>query len=163
MNEKYRIGQGFDIHRVVEGKKFILGGVEIPYEKGFLAHSDGDVLLHAITDALLGAIGERDIGFYYPDTSEKTKDMKSTQILKEVLDKVVSSGYKIVNLDSTIIANKPKLQPFIDKMKENISSLLDIDKTVISIKAKTTEGFFYNDEGVMVFVVVLLEHTSKGK
>ncbi|MEN2998223.1 MAG: 2-C-methyl-D-erythritol 2,4-cyclodiphosphate synthase [Brevinematia bacterium] len=153
----YRVGQGFDIHRLVEGRKFILGGIEIPYEKGFLAHSDGDVLAHAITDALLGAIGERDIGYHYPDTSQETINMNSMEILKNTLEKVFSRGFTIENIDSTIIANEPKLQPYIEKIKQNLSTTLNIDKDRIGVKAKTTEGFFYKDEAVMVFTTVLLK------
>ncbi|MCX8029331.1 MAG: 2-C-methyl-D-erythritol 2,4-cyclodiphosphate synthase [Brevinematales bacterium] len=152
----YRVGQGFDIHKLVEGKRLILGGVEIPNDKGSLAHSDGDVLLHSITDALLGAIGERDIGYHFPDTSPKTKDIGSSIILLKIVDMVKSKGYSIVNLDSTIIANKPKLQPYVPKIRENISKLLEISQDNVSIKAKTTEGFFFRDDGLMVFSVVLL-------
>lgn len=153
----YRVGQGFDIHRLVEGKKLLIGGVEIPYHKGFLAHSDGDVLLHAITDALLGSIGERDIGYYYPDNSKKTENMDSKLMLREVLEKVRDKGYKLINIDTTIIANSPKLQPYIEQIKESLSSIVGISKDNISIKAKTTEGFFYGDEGMMVFAVVLIK------
>lgn len=153
----YRVGQGFDIHRLVEGRRLLIGGVEIPYHKGFLAHSDGDVLLHAITDALLGSIGERDIGYHYPDTSEHTKDMDSKLILQEVLEKVRNKGYRLINIDATIIANKPKLQPYVEQIKESLSSIVGISKDNISIKAKTTEGFFFDDDGMMVFAVVLIE------
>ncbi|MCS7298388.1 MAG: 2-C-methyl-D-erythritol 2,4-cyclodiphosphate synthase [Spirochaetia bacterium] len=155
----YRVGQGFDIHRLVEGRKLLIGGVEIPYHKGFLAHSDGDVLLHAITDALLGSIGERDIGYHYPDTSEHTRNMDSRLMLREVLAKVKEKGYKLINIDATIIANKPKLQPYVEQIRESLSSIVGISKDNISIKAKTTEGFFFDDDGMMVFAVVLIEES----
>lgn len=153
---EYRVGQGFDIHRLVEGRKLIIGGVEIPHNKGFLAHSDGDVLLHALADAILGSIGERDIGYHFPDTSKNTENMDSKEIVKEVLNILYSKGYRLINIDSTIIANKPKLQPYIETIKESLSKLLSIPKENIGIKAKTTEGFFYNDDGMMVFVVVVI-------
>lgn len=155
----YRVGQGFDIHRLVEGRKLLIGGVEIPYNKGFLAHSDGDVLLHAITDALLGSIGERDIGYHYPDTSEHTRNMDSRIMLREVLAKVREKGFKLINIDATIVANKPKLQPYVEQIKESLSSIVGISKDSISIKAKTTEGFFFGDDGMMVFAVVLIEES----
>ncbi|MGB9621173.1 MAG: 2-C-methyl-D-erythritol 2,4-cyclodiphosphate synthase [Brevinematia bacterium] len=152
-----KVGQGFDIHRLVEGKKLILGGVEIPNEKGSLAHSDGDVLIHSIVDAILGAIGERDIGYHFPDDSEDTKNISSTLILEKVLEIAKSKSAKLINVDSTIILNKPKLKPYVPKIRENLAKILSIPIENITIKAKTTEGFFYLDDGIMVFSVVLVE------
>lgn len=152
-----RIGQGFDIHRLVEGRKLILGGIEIPYDKGCLGHSDGDVLIHSIVDAILGAIGERDIGYHFPNNSDDIKDIDSKIILKKTINLAYSKGFKIINIDSTIIINKPKLQPYIPDMRKTLSEIIKISTNMITIKAKTTEGFFYTDEGVMAFSSVLVK------
>ena len=135
-----RIGTGYDLHKLVEGRALILGGVKIPYEKGLLGHSDADVLIHAIIDSLLGAMGEKDIGTHFPDTDESFKNISSALLLQKTMQIMQNNGYKIVNVDSNIICQKPKLMPYIDKMRENIAPLLNIDESALSIKAKTNEG-----------------------
>lgn len=135
-----RVGTGYDLHRLVDGRELILGGVKIPYEKGLLGHSDADVLIHAIIDSLLGAMGEKDIGTHFPDTDESFKNISSTLLLQKTMQIVQNNGYKIVNVDSNIICQKPKLMPYIDKMKEKLAPLLNIDESALSIKAKTNEG-----------------------
>ena len=134
---KYRIGTGYDIHKLTENRKLILGGIEIPFEKGLLGHSDADVLIHAIIDALLGALGLDDIGTLFPDTDDKYKDISSVILLKEVYKIVKSKGYKINNLDSNVIAQAPKLRPYIEKIRNNLSDILETEN--ISVKAKTNE------------------------
>jgi len=134
-----KIGHGYDIHKLVEGRKLIIGGVEIPHEKGLLGHSDADVLIHAIIDAILGAACLGDIGKYFPDTDSKWKDANSVDLLKVTLESIKNLGYKINNIDSTIIAEAPKLSPYIDKMRENIAKALEININQINIKAKTNE------------------------
>lgn len=135
----YRIGQGFDLHKLVEGRKLILGGTEIPYEKGLSGHSDADALLHAIIDALFGALALGDIGVHFPDNDEKYKDIDSLILLQKAYSVVKDKGYVINNLDTTIMAQEPKMKPFIPLMQEKIASVLDIEKDLISIKAKTME------------------------
>ena len=135
----YRIGQGFDLHKLVEGRKLILGGVEIDYEKGLLGHSDADCLCHSITDALLGALALGDIGTHFPDTDEKYKNADSIVLLKEAYKLVKEKGYIISNLDNTILAQAPKMKPYIPLMQEKLAKALEIDKSQISIKAKTME------------------------
>ena len=135
----YRIGIGYDIHKLVEGRDLILGGVKITHEKGLLGHSDADVLIHAIIDALLGALALDDIGTLFPDTDPKYKDIDSTILLKHVYELIQSKGYKIVNIDSNIIAQAPKMMPYIPKMKEVLATVLGLEYTDISIKAKTKE------------------------
>lgn len=137
--QNYRIGIGYDIHRLVEGRELIIGGVKITHEKGLLGHSDADVLVHAIIDALLGALALDDIGTLFPDTDPKYKDADSMVLLKHVYEKITNEGYRINNLDSNIIAQNPKMMPYIPKMKEALSSLLSLDPADISIKAKTKE------------------------
>ena len=136
----YRIGQGFDIHKLVEGRKLILGGVEIPYEKGLLGHSDADCLIHAIIDSILGALAMGDIGSHFPDTDEKYKDADSVVLLKEVLNILNNSEYKIVNLDTTIKAQAPKMRPHIDNIRLNLSKIINLPIENVSVKAKTMEG-----------------------
>ena len=136
---KYRIGLGYDIHRLVEGRELIIGGVKITHEKGLLGHSDADVLVHAIIDAFLGALALDDIGTLFPDTNPKYKDIDSTILLKKVYDIVKKEGYKINNIDSNIIAQSPKMMPYIPKMKEILAEALEIEPSEISIKAKTKE------------------------
>lgn len=143
-----RIGQGYDVHKLVEGRKLILGGVEIPYEKGLLGHSDADVLLHAIMDALLGAAALGDIGKHFPDSDEKYKGISSIELLKEVSLLLKNNNYSIMNVDSTVIAQKPKLAPFIDEMRKNISSSLGIDIDRVNVKATTEEGLGFTGEGL---------------
>ncbi len=155
-----RIGHGYDIHKLVEGRKLIIGGVEISHPKGLLGHSDADVLIHAIIDAMLGAAGEGDIGKHFPDTDLKWKDANSTKLLECTRDIVFLSGFKVNNIDSTIIAEEPKLSPYIDKMKENISSILRISKSHINIKAKTNEeqDSVGNKNSICTFAVVTLDN-----
>ncbi|MBR5467703.1 MAG: 2-C-methyl-D-erythritol 2,4-cyclodiphosphate synthase [Firmicutes bacterium] len=143
-----RIGKGYDVHRLVEGRKLILGGVDIPYEKGLLGHSDADVLVHAVMDSLLGAAALGDIGKHFPDTDEKYKGISSLELLKHVSLLLESKGYSIINIDATIIAQKPKMAPHILKMRENIASVLGIDVDLINVKATTEEGLGFTGEGL---------------
>jgi 2-C-methyl-D-erythritol 2,4-cyclodiphosphate synthase len=140
MNIPYRIGIGYDIHRLTENRDLIIGGIKIPYEKGLLGHSDADVLIHAIIDALLGALALQDIGTLFPDTDEKYKGADSTLLLKEVMSLIKEKGYKIGNLDSNIIAQSPKMMPHIPAIKEKLSELLELEQENISVKAKTKEN-----------------------
>lgn len=135
----YRIGIGYDIHQLVEGRDLIIGGIKITHEKGLLGHSDADVLIHAIIDGMLGALALDDIGTLFPDTDPKYKNIDSTILLKHVYDLIKEKGYKIVNIDSNIIAQAPKMMPYIPKMKEILSSILNISPDDLSIKAKTKE------------------------
>ena len=153
-----RIGQGYDVHKLVEGRKLIIGGVDIPHEKGLLGHSDADVLIHAIMDALLGALGLGDIGSHFPDTKEEFKDMDSRVLLRRVNDLLKNSGYALNNMDAVIIAQSPKMAPHIEKMKENLASDLEIDPGLINIKASTTEslGFVGKKEGIQAQAIVLI-------
>jgi 2-C-methyl-D-erythritol 2,4-cyclodiphosphate synthase len=153
-----RIGQGIDFHRLEEGLNFWLGGVKIPSEKGCVAHSDGDVLLHAICDALLGAAGLRDIGYYFPDTSNDFRNIDSKILLKKTFDLIKEKGYSIVNIDSTVCLEKPKISSFIQEMKTIISEIVDTDAENIAIKATTTEklGFAGREEGIFALAVVLI-------
>ena len=139
-NQKYRIGIGYDLHKLEEGRKLIVGGINIPFEKGLLGHSDADVLTHAIIDALLGALGLSDIGTLFPDTDSAFKDADSVELLKKVYSIIKEKGYGINNIDSNIIAQAPKMMPHIPLMKEKLASVLEIDTEDISIKAKTKEG-----------------------
>lgn len=135
-----RVGMGYDVHRLVEGRKLIIGGVDIPYDKGLLGHSDADVLLHAIKDSILGAAALGDIGKHFPDTDEKYKGASSLELLRHVGMLVDEKGYIVNNLDATIIAQRPKMAPFIEDMRRNIASALNIDMDRINVKATTTEG-----------------------
>ena len=137
--QKIRVGIGYDIHRLVEGRELIIGGVKITHEKGLLGHSDADVLVHAIIDALLGAVALDDIGTLFPDTDPQYKDADSMVLLHHVYQKIQQEGYKINNIDSNIIAQNPKMMPYIPKMKEALANLLGLEPTDISIKAKTKE------------------------
>ncbi len=136
----FRIGQGFDIHKLVEGRKLIIGGIEIDYPKGLLGHSDADVLIHSIIDALLGALALGDIGTHFPDNDPQYKNIDSTILLKDTKKLIEEKGYKINNLDNTIFAQEPKMKPYIPLIQEKLSQILEIDKDLISIKAKTMEG-----------------------
>lgn len=153
-----RIGSGYDVHKLVEGRKLILGGVEIPFEKGLLGHSDADVLLHAVMDALLGAAALGDIGKHFPDTNEQFKGADSLKLLSEVLYLISQKGYCIMNLDATLIAQKPKLAPYISKMCENIASTLGIEMDQVNVKATTEEGLGFTGagEGIAATAVCLL-------
>lgn len=135
----YRIGIGYDIHKLIEGRDLIIGGVKITHEKGLLGHSDADVLIHAVIDAMLGALALDDIGTLFPDTDPKYKDIDSTELLKHVFALVSEKGYSVVNIDSNIIAQAPKMMPYIPKMKDILCKILDISHDDISIKAKTKE------------------------
>ncbi|GBD39513.1 2-C-methyl-D-erythritol 2,4-cyclodiphosphate synthase [bacterium HR37] len=155
----YRIGLGFDAHRFSKGRKLVLGGVEIPFEFGLEGHSDADVLIHAICDALLGAIGERDIGTHFPDSSPRYKGISSLSLLGEVLGILRSKGFEIENVDSTIVCEKPKLSKHIPEIKEKLSSFMEIPATSLGIKATTTDrmGFTGRQEGIAAYAVVLLK------
>ncbi|MBQ7295117.1 MAG: 2-C-methyl-D-erythritol 2,4-cyclodiphosphate synthase [Clostridia bacterium] len=142
-----RIGHGYDVHKLVEGRKLILGGVDIPYEKGLLGHSDADVLLHAISDSLLGAAAMGDIGKLFPDNDPAFEGADSLVLLKEVYACLQEEGYKLINLDATVLAQRPKLRPYIDTMRENVASALGVDMDSISIKATTEEGLGFTGEG----------------
>jgi 2-C-methyl-D-erythritol 2,4-cyclodiphosphate synthase len=154
-----RIGHGYDVHCLVEGRKLILGGVHIPWEKGLLGHSDADVLLHAISDAILGAIGEGDIGRHFPDTDPRYKGADSLRLLEHVMHLAARKGYRLGNLDATIVAQRPKLAPHIPVMRENIAAVLEADIDRVNIKATTTEelGFAGRGEGIAAYAVALLE------
>lgn len=154
-----RIGQGYDVHKLTENRKLIIGGVDIPYEKGLLGHSDADVLLHAVSDALLGAAALGDIGCIFPDNDEKYKDADSLVLLSEVVDLLSENGYRINNIDCIIIAQKPKMRPYIQKMRENIASACRIDVSFVSVKATTEEGlgFTGSGEGISAQAVCLIE------
>ena len=155
----FRIGQGFDVHQLVSGRPLIIGGIEIPYEKGLLGHSDADVLLHTIADACLGAIGEGDIGKHFPDTDEAFKDADSAKLLQHVWQIVKEKGYKLVNVDCTIMAQLPKMAPHIQAMQARIADLLETEKENVNVKATTTEklGFTGRGEGIASQAVVLLQ------
>ncbi|MGN8771627.1 2-C-methyl-D-erythritol 2,4-cyclodiphosphate synthase [Paenibacillus barengoltzii] len=154
----FRVGQGFDVHQLVEGRPCIIGGVHIPYERGLLGHSDADVLLHAISDAILGALGLGDIGRHFPDTDPAFKDADSVVLLQRVWDMAVEKGYRIGNLDATIIAQKPKMAPYIPQMVEVIARTLGTQPELINVKATTTEqlGFTGRGEGIAAQCVVCL-------
>lgn len=155
-----RIGHGYDVHKLVEGRKLIVGGVDIPYELGLLGHSDADVLLHAISDAILGAAALGDIGGMFPDTDEKWKGADSLVLLEAVVKRVNDEGYVIENIDSTLIAQQPKMKPHILSMRENIAKVCGIDVSQVSVKATTEEqlGFTGRKEGISAHAVVLLNN-----
>lgn len=154
-----RIGHGYDVHRLCEGRRLILGGVEIPHETGLLGHSDADVLLHAISDALLGAAALGDIGKLFPDNDAKYEGADSLVLLKKVATRIYCAGYRIVNIDSTVIAQAPKLAPHIGKMRANIAHALDLDLGDVSVKATTEEGLGFSGEklGIAAHAVCLIE------
>ena len=157
-----RIGQGYDVHRLVEGRKLIIGGVDIPYEKGLLGHSDADVLLHAVMDALLGAAALGDIGQHFPDSDERYKGISSIALLKEVGKILQENGYMIENIDSTVIAQRPKLLPYRPQMADNIAAALGIEKEQVSVKATTEEGlgFTGTGEGISAQAIALLSSVA---
>ena len=152
-----RVGHGYDVHRLTEGRLFILGGVQIPYEKGLLGHSDADVLLHAISDALLGALALGDIGKHFPDSDERYRGISSLLLLRHVAELVRSCGYTVGNIDATVLAQRPKLATFIPLMKENIADAVGIDAERVSVKATTEEGlgFTGSGEGIAAHAVAL--------
>lgn len=155
-----RIGFGYDVHQLVEGRKLIIGGLDIPHEKGLLGHSDADVLIHAVMDSILGAMALGDIGYHFPDTDENYKDVSSLYLLSQVKLIMDENKYKIGNIDSTIAAEKPKLAGFISEMRKNISEVLDTPVENIGIKATTTEklGFVGEEKGISSYSVCLLEN-----
>ena len=157
-----RIGQGYDVHRLVEGRTLIIGGVDIPYEKGLLGHSDADVLLHAVMDALLGAAALGDIGQHFPDSDERYKGISSIALLKEVGKILQENGYMIENIDSTVIAQRPKLLPYRPQMAENIAAALGSEKEQVSVKATTEEGlgFTGTGEGISAQAIALLSSVA---
>lgn len=161
----FRIGNGYDVHKLVEGRKLMLGGVEIPYEKGLLGHSDADVLVHSIMDALLGACGESDIGRHFPDSDMAYKDISSLVLLEKVKDILYSKGYGISNIDSVIAAERPKLSPYIDEMKAKLADVLKLNKDCIGIKATTTEGlgFTGTGEGIAAYAVACVFRKGSGE
>ena len=154
----FRVGHGYDVHALGEGLKLVLGGVEIPHTKGCIAHSDGDVLLHAICDALLGAVALGDIGKHFPDTSAEFKGIDSRKLLAKVVELLADRGYKVGNIDSTIAMQRPKLRPYIDTMREQIAQTIGIDVDCVSVKATTTEklGFEGEELGVSATCVALV-------
>ena len=157
----FRIGSGIDFHQLVEGRDLWLGGIKIPHSKGALGHSDADVLLHAICDALLGALCLGDIGVHFPDTSAEYKNIDSKILLKHTFNLIKKEGYKVVNLDTTLTLEMPKIKPFVSQMQEVISSLLEVTVKDVSIKATTTEkmGFVGREEGLVAYATVLLQKT----
>lgn len=156
--ENMRVGQGYDVHRLAEGRKLIIGGVDIPYEKGLEGHSDADVLVHAVMDALLGAAALGDIGLLFPDTDAQYAGADSLQLLARVKNVLEEKGFAIGNIDSTVIAQEPKLRPFIDSMRQNIAHALQIDPSRVSVKATTEEnlGFTGRKEGIAAQAIVFL-------
>ena len=155
----FRIGYGYDVHQLEEGKDLYLGGIKISHSKGCIAHSDGDVLIHAICDALLGAAAMRDIGFHFPDTDPEFKNIDSKILLQKTINIISSKGYSLVNIDSTICLQEPKISNFIPKMIKTLADIIDTDQENISVKATTTEklGFIGREEGVAAHAVVLIQ------
>ncbi len=155
----FRVGFGYDVHALAEGESLWLGGVLIPHHKGTIAHSDGDVLIHAVCDAMLGAAKLRDIGYHFPDTSADFKNIDSKILLKKVLELIKEKGYSVGNIDVTIAAQKPKLKDFIPQMEETMARILEVDVDTVSVKATTTErlGFEGREEGISVCAVALIE------
>ncbi|MCW0481182.1 2-C-methyl-D-erythritol 2,4-cyclodiphosphate synthase [Gaoshiqia sediminis] len=158
----FRVGFGYDVHSLAEGESLWLGGILVPHTKGTVAHSDGDVLIHAICDALLGAVKMRDIGFHFPDTSSDFKNVDSKILLAKVYDLIRGKGYSVGNIDATIAAQKPKLKDFIPLMEETLAEVLGVDAEAVSVKATTTErlGFEGREEGISAYAVVLIQKES---
>ncbi|MGI6242073.1 MAG: 2-C-methyl-D-erythritol 2,4-cyclodiphosphate synthase [Prevotella sp.] len=156
---KIRVGMGYDVHKLVEGRDLVLGGIKIEHSMGLLGHSDADVLLHAVCDALLGAANMRDIGYHFPDTSDETLNMDSKVILKKTMELLASKGYRLGNIDATICAEHPKLNPHIPAMKSCMAQTIGCDEDLISIKATTSEkmGFVGREEGMAAYAVCLIE------
>ncbi len=154
----YRVGTGYDVHRLVKGEKLILGGVHIPFEKGTLGHSDADVLLHAICDALLGALALGDIGVHFPDSDERWRNISSLLLLEKVIKLVNENGFQIANIDATLILQEPKIQSYIPEMRDNIAQAVNVDQKFVSVKATTTEGLGFEGrgEGISAQAVCLL-------
>ena len=158
----FRVGNGYDVHQLGENRKLIIGGVEIPHSKGSVAHSDGDVLIHAICDALLGAANLNDIGYHFPDTDPAFKNISSLVLLKKTNDLIKEKGYKTGNIDAVVCLQVPKLKPFIPLMKEKLAAAMNTSVDNVSVKATTTEklGFVGKEEGISAYAVVLLEKTG---
>ena len=154
----FRVGNGYDVHQLAEGLPLVLGGVKIPHTKGCIAHSDGDVLLHALCDALLGALALGDIGQHFPDTSEEFRGIDSRRLLERVMSLVREAGWQVVNADLTLLAQKPKIAPYVPQMREAIAPILGVDLSCVSVKATTTEklGPVGREEGISAYAVVLL-------
>lgn len=159
MKSNLRIGHGYDVHKLCEGRRLILGGVEIPHTLGLLGHSDADVLVHAVMDAIIGALGLGDIGKHFPDTSAEYKDISSITLLKRVRELLSENRAEVINIDATVIAQKPKLLPYINMMRDNIASTLGIEASDVNVKATTEEclGFTGREEGISAHAVVLIE------
>lgn len=155
---KIRVGQGVDVHQLREGYDFWIGGIKIPHTKGAVGHSDADVLIHAICDALLGAANLRDIGFHFPDTSPEFKGIDSKKLLRRVTDLIAEKGWKVNNVDATLILENPKIKPYIVQMQETLATLMDVEADAVSIKATTNEtmGYVGREEGVLAFATALL-------
>jgi len=155
---KIRVGSGFDVHQLSEGRSFILGGINIPHYKGILGHSDADVLIHAICDALLGAAGLKDIGFYFPDSSSEFKNIDSSILLEKVIKLLDERNFKVGNLDTTVVCEMPKIKPYVDAMKQKLAAIIKIQEEDISIKATTNEkmGFIGREEGIVAYATVLI-------
>ena len=156
---KIRVGLGFDVHQLVEGRDLIIGGIKIDHFKGLLGHSDADVLIHAVCDALLGAANMRDIGYHFPDTSAETQDIDSKIILRKTIDLLATKGYRVGNIDATICAERPKINPHVPAMKTCLAQIIGCDEDDISIQATTTEklGFTGREEGISAYAVCLIE------
>ena len=159
---KIRVGQGYDVHQFAHGRELWLGGIRIPYEMGLAGHSDADVLIHAICDALLGAAHMRDIGYHFPDNSDEFKNIDSKILLKKTIELIASKGYSVVNVDSIVCAQQPKLKPYIEQMEAKLAEVMGIDAEDISVKATTTEnlGFVGRMEGMEAHATVLIEKKS---
>lgn len=159
-----RIGFGYDAHRLVSGRQLKLGGVDIPYKKGLDGHSDADVLAHAVMDALLGAAALGDIGKYFPDTDNKWRNANSMELLETIVEMLFTQGWRVENIDCTVVAERPKLAPFVPKMKENLAIAMNIEESRVSVKATTTEGmgFTGKGEGIEAYVVVLIVRNPVG-
>ncbi|GAA6395984.1 2-C-methyl-D-erythritol 2,4-cyclodiphosphate synthase [Solibaculum mannosilyticum] len=157
-----RIGHGYDVHRLVEGRPLIVGGVEIPYEKGLLGHSDADVLLHAIADALLGSVGLGDIGLHFPDTDARFKDADSSLLLEHVVQLLRERTYRVGNIDATIVAQRPKMRPYIQQMRDNVANICGVEADQVNIKATTEEGLGFTGRGeaVAAHAVCLVEEMN---
>lgn len=156
---KIRVGFGFDVHRQAEGRELWIGGIKLAHTKGLVGHSDADVLLHAICDALLGAANLRDIGFHFPDTAKEYKDVDSKLLLKKTLEVLTEKGYRVGNIDATVVAERPKINPHVPEMQQVIAEILEIDVDDISIKASTSEkiGYVGREEGMTAYAVALIE------
>ena len=154
-----RVGMGYDVHKLVDNRELWIGGIKLDYEKGLLGHSDADVLIHAICDAILGAANMRDIGYHWPDTSAETEGMDSKIILRKTIELIATKGYHLVNIDATICAERPKMNPHIPQMQQCMAQVIGCDPDLISIKATTTEklGFTGREEGISAYAVALIE------